>query len=98
MLLLITFSIETSLLVGSIAVVAFTLGFILRSVQLKKLKGKVSDLEREMVASHAEILELQKERLALEAQLKGSNIPVIPISVKEEKKSDKLQDKSVGKK
>lgn len=97
MLLLITFSIEVSLLVGIIAV-AFVMGFILRGTQLKKLKGRVSDLEREMMASHAEILDLQKEKLALEAQLKGSNIPVIPISVKEEKKSDKLQDKSIGKK
>ena len=52
-----------------------------------------------MMASHAEILELQKERLQLEEKLKGtSNIPVIPINVKEEKKSEKLQDKSASKK
>jgi len=97
-MLLITFSIDVSMFVGSIAV-AFITGLILRSTQLKKLKGKVSDLEREMMASHAEILELQKDRLMLEEQLKGSsNIPVIPISVKEEKKSDKAQEKSISKK
>jgi hypothetical protein len=52
-----------------------------------------------MVANHAEILELQQERLQLEEKLKDtSNIPVIPINVKEEKKSEKLQDKSAIKK
>jgi hypothetical protein len=52
-----------------------------------------------MVLSHAEILELQRDRLLLEEKLKGtSSIPVIPITAKEEKKSDKLQDKSFGKK
>jgi len=97
-MLLITFSIDVSMFVGGIAV-AFVFGFILRGAQLKKLKGKVSDLEGEMMASHAEILELQKDRLVLEEQLKGSsNIPVIPISVKEEKKSDKAQEKSISKK
>jgi hypothetical protein len=97
-MLLITFSIDVSMVVGGIAV-AFVFGFLLRGTQLKKLKGKVSDLEREMMASHAEILELQKDRLVLEEQLKGSsNIPVIPITVKEEKKSDKLSEKSVNKK
>jgi hypothetical protein len=86
------------MLVGGIAV-AFVTGFLLRGAQLRKLKGKVSDLEAEMMASHAEILELQKDRLLLEEQLKGSsNIPVIPISVKEEKKSDKVQEKSISKK
>ena len=97
-MLLITFSIDVSMLVGAIAV-AFVLGFILRSAQLKKLKGKVSDLEGEMMASHAEILDLQKDKARLEEQFKGSSsIPVIPITVNEEKKSDKLQEKSISKK
>ena len=66
---------------------------------MKKQKKRVGELEKEMMASHAEILELQKERLQLEEKLKGtSNIPVIPINVKEEKKSEKLQDKSASKK
>lgn len=86
------------MLVGGIAV-AFVTGFLLRATQLRKLKGKVIDLEGEMMASHAEILELQRDRLMLEEQLKGSStIPVIPISVKEEKKSDKVQEKSISKK
>jgi hypothetical protein len=97
-MLLIKLSIEASMLAG-IVVIAFTTGFLLRSSQLKKQKRKVSELEKEMVISHAEILELQRDKVLLEEKLKGtSNIPVIPITAKEEKKSDKLQDRSLGKK
>jgi hypothetical protein len=86
------------MLIG-ITAIAFVIGFLLRGSRLKKLKKRVGELEKEMMTSHAEILELQKDRLVLEEKLKGSsNIPVIPINAKEEKKSDKLQDKSIGKK
>jgi hypothetical protein len=68
-------------------------GFLFRSGQLKKCKRKISELEREMVLSHAEILELQKEKLVLEEKIKrSSDIPVIPIT---EKKAD---NKSAGQK
>ena len=88
-MLLIKLSIDVSMLVGAI-VVAFASGFLLRGSQLRKQKNRVSELEKEMMASHADILELEQERLTLEKQLKGvSNIPVIPITAKEEKKSDK---------
>ena len=97
-MLLIKLSVEVSMFIG-IIIGAFVIGFVLRGAQLKKLKGKVNDLEKEMMASHAEILELQKEKLVLEEKLKGSSsIPVIPITAKEDKKSEKLQDKSVGNK
>lgn len=97
-MLLIKLLIDVPILAG-IIVIVFASGFLLRSAQLKKQKKQVFELEKEMMASHAEILELQKERLELEGKLKGSsNIPVIPITAKEEKKSDKLQDKSAGKK
>jgi hypothetical protein len=95
-MLLIKMSIDVTMLVGAI-VAAFAAGFLLRSSQLKGKKNRVSELEKEMMASHAEILDLQQEKMALEKQLQGaSNIPVIPITAKEEKKSDKLQDKSTG--
>lgn len=91
-MLLIELSIDVTMLVGAI-IAAFAAGFLLRSSQLKKKNSRVSELEKEMMANHAEILELQQEKLALEKQLKGvSNIPVIPITAKEEK----LQDKSTG--
>lgn len=97
-MLLIKMSFDVSLLIGIVAI-AFIAGFLLRSAQMGKLKGKVADLEKEMMASHAEILELQRDRLALEEKIKGSsNIPVIPITSKEEKKPEKIQDKTAGKK
>ena len=97
-MLLIKLTIDASMLFG-IAVIAFAAGFLLRHSQLKKLKSKVSELEKSMVADHAEILELEREKVLLEEKLKGnSSIPVIPITAKEEKKSDKLQDKTLGKK
>ena len=97
-MLLIKLTLDVSMLVGIIAI-AFSAGFLMRGSRLNKLKGRVSELETEMMASHAEILELQRDRLMLEEKLKGSsNIPVIPINAKEEKKSEKLQDKSISKK
>ena len=93
-MLLIKLSIDVTMLVGAL-VVAFATGFLFRSAQLKKQKNMVSELEKEMMASHAEILELQQEKQVLEKQLIGtSSIPVIPITAKE---SEKLQDKSAGK-
>jgi hypothetical protein len=87
-------TVNIPMLVG-VPLAAFVTGFLFRSAQLKKLRGKIADLEKEMVASHAEILELQKDKLVLEEKLKrSSNIPVIPITAKEEK----LQDKSASKK
>jgi hypothetical protein len=97
-MLLIKLSLDVSLLVGIITI-AFATGFLMRGSRLNKLKRRVSELETEMMSNHAEILELQRDRLMLEEKLKdSSNIPVIPINAKEEKKSDKLQDKSISKK
>lgn len=79
-----------------IIVASFITGFLFRSGQLTKSKRKIAGLEKEMVISHAEILDLQKDKLVLQEKLKGSsNIPVIPITAKEEKKAD---NKSAGKK
>jgi hypothetical protein len=79
--------VDIPMLVGIIAA-GFTVGFLLRGAQIKKLRKKVLDLEKEMMSSHAEILELQKEKLQLEEKLKrSSQIPVIPINAKEDKSS-----------
>jgi hypothetical protein len=89
-MLLITLTLDLSVVIG-ISVATFLLGLLLRSEQLKKHKRRVGELESEMMANHAEILELQKEKLQLLENLKGtSNIPVIPIKVKEEKLQDKI--------
>lgn len=79
---------------------SFIIGFVFRSVQISSLKSKVAHLEKEMLATHAEILELQGEKVALEQRLKESSpIPVIPINaVAEDKSNDKMQDVSMRKK
>ena len=80
---------------------AFFIGFIFRRIQLSKLNRKIDELEKEMLANHAEILQLQKEKVTLEQQLKeSSKSPVIPITTiaAEESKTDKLQDVVMRKK
>src|SRR5689334_712567 len=97
-MLLIKLTLDLSILIG-ITGAAFLFGLLLRGEQLRKFIKRVGELEAEMVDNHAESLKLQKERLQLEEKLKDtSNIPVIPINVKEEKKPEKLQDKSAIKK
>lgn len=87
------------LLVGLISG-SVILGFVFRSVQISSLKSKVGHLEKEMLATHAEILELQSEKVALEQKLKESSpIPVIPINaVSDDKGTDKMPDVSMRKK
>jgi hypothetical protein len=78
---------------GAMIIGAFLTGFLFRSGQLKKRDRKIEELEKEMVTSHAEILELQKQKVVLEEKVRSSSsIPVIPIS---EKKAD---NKSAGQK
>jgi hypothetical protein len=94
-MLFIPLTIDVIWLCGLMAA-SFVTGFIVRSSQLKKAKKRIAELEKEMVLSHAEILDLQKDKLVLQGQLEGSStIPVIPIIARDEKKAD---NKSAGKK
>ncbi|MFI5124853.1 MAG: hypothetical protein ACHQDF_05970 [Chitinophagales bacterium] len=54
-------------------------GYILRSRQLHKKQFKISELRKEIVYNHAQILELQKEYVDLEKSMKGSITPVLPM-------------------
>ena len=82
----------------SLAILSFATGFIFRSGQLRYLKSKIFDLEKEMLSNHADILELQKENANLERTLKQSQIPVIPIKSPKEENADVAQDVSLRKK
>lgn len=75
-------------------------GFAFRSSQIKSLKNKLSHLEKELLDTHAEILELQRTNVGLEEKLKESSpIPVIPINaVAEEKVTEKIPDVTMRKK
>lgn len=79
-------------LFGGLILLSFLTGFILRVGQLKSLKKKVLELENEMLSNHAEILDLQKEKVTLEQRLKEFHIPVIPITSKEDSNNPKMQD------
>lgn len=57
------------------------IGFVIGKIKLANSRAKVEELEREMMSSHAEILELQKSYIQLENQLQQQSIPVIPMKL-----------------
>lgn len=59
---------------------AIIAGYLLRSRQLKKKQFKISELRKEIVYNHAQILELQKEYVGLEKSMKGPIAPVLPMT------------------
>jgi hypothetical protein len=87
-------------LIGGIVLVAAFIGFVFRSRQLSKYRHRISELEKDILANYADILDLQKDKAVLEQRLKEtSDIPVIPIStIPDEKKGDKNQDIAIRKK
>lgn len=79
-------------LFGGLILLSFLTGFMVRVGQLKSLKKKVLELENEMLSNHADILDLQKEKVALEQRLKEFHIPVIPITGKDDSNNPKVPD------
>jgi hypothetical protein len=59
---------------------AILAGYLLRSRQLKKKQFKISELRKEIVYNHAQILELQKEYVTLEKSMSGNIAPVRPMT------------------
>ena len=55
-------------------------GYLLRSRQLQKKQFKISELRKEIVYNHAQILELQSEYVNLEKEMKGVKTPVRPMN------------------
>ena len=55
-------------------------GYLLRSRQLKKKQFKISELRKEIVYNHAQILELQSEYVNLEKEMKAVKTPVRPMN------------------
>ena len=72
-----------------IAGISFLLGFWIRKKQIRPLKKKVYELEKEMLNNHAEILELQRNKTLLEQNLQSSKIPVIPLNPQKDEGADK---------
>ena len=55
-------------------------GYLLRSRQLQKKQFKISELRKEIVYNHAQILELQSEYVNLEKEMKAVKTPVRPMN------------------
>jgi hypothetical protein len=88
-----------ALLFGVVILVAVGVGYLLRKGKSATWQKKIADLEKEMLMSHAEILELQREKKLLEQRLDESRIPVIALtSNKEDKKEEISTDVSIRKK
>ena len=82
---------------SGIVLVFFFLGFMIRRKQIKRLRKKIFELEKEMLSNHADILELQKSKALLEQNLHASKIPVIPLNPSKDEGGDKLSDKTLRK-
>jgi hypothetical protein len=80
-MLTIEFSLNLFML-GAIVIVSALVGFSIRSRQLVRSRLRVAALEKEMLSNYAEILELQRDYINMESQLKDFHIPVIPIKSK----------------
>jgi hypothetical protein len=59
---------------------AMSVGYYLRSRQLKKKQFKISELRKEIVYNHAQILELQTECVSLERSMNVSKATVLPMN------------------
>jgi len=80
--------------IAAMIVVSFIGGFLFRRSQIKSLKKKVLELEKEMLSDHADILDLQRHKAILEQSLDASRIPVIPLNLSRDEASDKQNDKA----
>ena len=82
-----------------VAIVAFIAGLIFRSMQVSHIRSRMSDLDKDLLNTHAELLELHREKAELEQRLKDPPSPVIPIkSTKEESNPEKIPDVGMRKK
>lgn len=97
---LLVINIEINLFViAALMILSAFLGYILRSRQIEKQKNRVEELEKEMLANHAEILQIQREKIDLLKMIEQPAIPVIPLNTsKDEKAADKLPDVAARKK
>jgi hypothetical protein len=87
-MLAITISINIFLL-PLLAIVSFLIGYSFRSNNIKKMKKQVSSLEKEMLNSHAEILNLQQE---LNWATKKTNPKSLVVSMKDAAALEEEQD------
>ena len=99
MLASIELNVTNLFLFAGFAAFCVLIGYISRTSKSASLRKKVSELENEILASHAEILQLQREKIELLKTMSESSIPVISIAAsKDEKNTEKLPDAATRKK
>lgn len=72
------------------------IGFVIGRLRLARSRARVEELEREMMSSHAEILELQKSYVQLENQLQQQSIPVISMKLSGKDNNSKENVRKTG--
>jgi hypothetical protein len=73
------------------------IGFVIGKIKLANSRAKVEELEREMMDSHAEILELQKSYVQMESKLQqDQSIPVISMKLGGKDNSSKENVRKAG--
>ncbi len=78
-----------------ICCIAALFGFAFRAAQLTRKNRRINELEREVMKSHEEILETQKEYCEMESRFRNLAIPVITMkhpAMEEEQKSEVRPD------
>jgi len=99
MLAAIELNVTNIALFAGLAIFFTLIGYISRSSKSASLKKKVNELENEILICHAEILQLQREKIELMKTMSEPTIPVISIAAsKEEKNTEKLPDVASRKK
>lgn len=96
-MLAIQVNVNIFLIVGLVLIAAI-IGFMIRSSQLISLNKKITELEKEMLASHAEILQLQRDKIEILKTVTEPSIPVISITSNKEEKPESLPDIAIRKK
>jgi hypothetical protein len=94
------FAIEFTLSLFTLIVMvgaAVLIGYSFRSNKLKKRQMKISELRKEMVSNHAHILELEKENVLLEKEIRANKTPVLSlkISASENKEEGRFMDSAI---
>ena len=67
---------------GLLFTMAVLAGYLPRSIQLLRKNRKILKLEEEMVQTHAELLDIQRENCEMETRMKDITNPVIAMNSK----------------
>ncbi len=95
-----TFDVTTNVYVFAAIIVASAfIGFFMRTTQIARSRARIILLEQEIRDDHAEILELQRDFIALELKMNVVKGPVVKMkNVLKAESDEKLPDASLRKK